>query len=349
MAKTLYPFIKESDSLSTLINEKANDLFQKLKHIDIQKIALDDVGKDYILKHHLSRRLDFSLKSSAAIIYHSVKRTNKNISDLIFVDYGAGIGTLFLLAAMLGFKKAIYNDHLISWEINARALCGYLGIHINDYIIGDVEELIAYGKKNNLSLDIVASRNVIEHIYDLKYFYEKIYQSGIITICYATTTANYHNIAMRLKHYFYHKKLEKNLFKKQRSVYIKELVPGINKNDLKSLIELTRGKAFKDFTITLELYFNKKTISKNKFLSSNTCDCRTGVWAEHIIPKAAYSEIIPATYFNMEYLPGFWDTNYKYKWVNIITNLFNKIINFFGKKGYWFSPFVNVIAHKRQK
>lgn len=339
-----YRFVKQKDDVSAFINKKANELFWQLKQADIQQIGLDDFGKHYFSNHHTGRRLHFSMESSAAILYHAIKKINKNIHDIVLVDYGAGLGTLFLLAGTLGFKKVIYNDHLASWNTNAQLLSKYLGVPITDYVTGDVDELITYGKKNDTLFDIIASRNVIEHIYDLRAFYSKISQSKIATICYATTTANYHNLAMRLIHHLYHKKAERKFYKQQRKEYIRELLPKIDEKDLMRLIHLTRGRAFYDFTHAVELFINKRNIPPVEFLSTNTCDCKTGVWAEHIIPKAAYADIIQTADFSMEYLPGFWDVHYKYMLVNMITRMLNKIIGLLKNKGYWLSPFVNVIA-----
>ena len=207
-------------------------------------------------------------------------------------------------------------------------------------------QLFTMQKKNNVHIDIVASRNVAEHIYNLRNFYTKLFQSGITSLCYATTTANFHNPAMRLKHILYHAKVEKLQFKKERAEYIKELVPQINAANMQNLVRLTRGRAFEDFSNAIDLYFKKEPIPTVEFLGTNTCDCKTGVWAENLITRSNYFTIIRQAGFKAEYTAGFWDTHYKNSIVNIITGLLNKLIKIMGKKGYWISPFVNVVASK---
>lgn len=342
-----YKFIAPDDEIASLINDKANLLYQKLLVLDISDADIDAFGKYYFTNHHAGRRLIFSIESSANIIYYSVKQLDKKISESSFIDYGAGLGTLFLLAGMVGFKKVYFNDYFPQWAGYAKIICTKLDIPMDDFISGDLEAVIDYGKVNNLNFDIVASRNVAEHIYDLCDYYTKLYRSGLTTVCYATTTANYHNIAMRLKHYWYHNKVEKASFKKQREDYLKELVPGINSKDLLKLIDYTRGRAFADFTNTVDLYFNKGSIPSVEFLGTNTCDCKTGVWAEHLITRKNYTDIIQKAGFHLEYSAGFWDTHYKYKGVNLFTGFLNKVIKIAGTKGYWFSPFVNVVAYKK--
>ncbi len=346
--KRSFTFIEPHDDLAQLLNEKANQLYRTLKNLNIDELDFDEFGKYYFGNHHGGRRLFFSIQSSADIIYQSVKRINKPIASISLLDYGAGLGTLFLLASQVGFKQVYYNDYFESWTSNARKLCTKLNISIAGFITGDINAVIDYGKSNHANFDIVASRNVVEHIYNLRDFYTKLYQSGLTTICYSTTTANYHNIAMRLKHYRLHRKVEAAQFKKQRAECIKELKPSATTTDIKQLVEITRGRAFDDFTRAVELYFKKEPVSSVEFLLTNTCDYKTGVWAENLLTCQNYKTIIEDAGFSFDYTPGFWDTHYKYSLANFITSCFNSIIKAVGKKGIYFSPFVNVVAIKAE-
>ena len=342
-----HKFIATHDDLAGFINEKANYLYQKLLVLDISDSPIDEYGKNYFNNHHAGNRLIFSIQSSAHIIYNAVKKSSKGISELTFIDYGAGLGTLFLLAGLVGFKKNYFNDYFPQWAVNAGIICKELDITIDDFISGDIDAVIDYGKAHNISFDIVASRNVVEHIYDLRNFYTKLYQSNLTTVCYATTTANYHNLVMRLKLYRHHYRLEKTIYRKQRKDYLKELVPGISSKDLQQLVKLTRGRAFAGFTNTVDLYFKMNPIPPVEFLHSNTCDCKTGVWAENLMTRNNYIDIIEKAGFTATYTAGFWDTNYKYTVVNLFTGFLNMIIRVLGTKGYWFAPFVNIVATKK--
>lgn len=344
-----YTFIHHDDALGRLLNEKANELFLQLRSFDVQQSGISDFGKHYFSAHHTGGRLFFSIESSASIIYDSVKKVNKDLADTSFTDYGAGLGTLFLLAGKLGFKMVFYNDLFPEWSDNARAICAQLGIPITDFVTGDIDTLIEYGKKNALYFDIIASRNVIEHIYSLRNFYTTLYRSQLTTLCYATTTANFHNPAMRLKHYLYHAKMEKKYYRKQREEEIRRLAPRVNKHDLGQLIKLTRGRAFNDLSDAVKLFLDKKPVPPVEFLGTNTCDCKNGVWAENIITRKNYAHIIETAGFSLDYSAGFWDTHYKYSLANGITRLFNRIISVLGKKGYWLSPFVKVVAYTEQQ
>jgi hypothetical protein len=342
-----HKFIAINDDNARIINDRANHLYEKLLRLDISDTEIDDFGKHYFSSHHAGRRLFFSIQSSADIIYQSVKKSNKAISEISFIDYGAGLGTLFLLAGLTGFKKVYFNDYFPQWAVYAKIICDKLDIKIDDFISGDIDAVIKYCKERNTHIDIIASRNVVEHIYSLRSFYTKLFQSGITTICYATTTANYHNPAMRLKHYWYHNKVEKATYRNQREEKIKGLVPDIDKAALKNLVKYTRGKAFDDFTYTIECYFKNQPIPSVEFLSTNTCDCENGVWAENLITKQNYFDIIRGSGFAATYTAGFWDTNYKNSAVNLFTRFLNWVIKASGKNGIWFAPFVNVVACKQ--
>jgi 2-polyprenyl-3-methyl-5-hydroxy-6-metoxy-1,4-benzoquinol methylase len=342
-----YKFIEPVDETARLINDKANLLYQKLLNLDISDAAIDDFGKHYFTTHHAGRRLIFSIESSADIIYKAVKQYGKPINETSFIDYGAGLGTLFLLAGMVGFKKVYFNDYFPQWADYAKVICNKLDISIDAFISGDIDAVIDYSKTTNTHIDIVASRNVVEHIYNLRDFYSKLYHSGITSLCYSTTTANFHNPAMRLKHHWYHNKVERNFFRKQREELIKEIKPDINTHDLAQLVKQTRGRAFADFTNAIEQYFNKKPMQPDSSLGTNTCDCKTGVWAEHLLTRLQYFGIVEKAGFRATYTAGFWDTHYKYAFVNLVTRCLNRIIKVSGNKGYWFAPFVNVVAIKK--
>lgn len=341
-----HSFIDITDNESRLINDQANCLYTKLLPFQINDTDIDDFGKYYFTNHHAGNRLFFSIQSSANIIYNAIKKTNKLIEEITFIDYGAGLGTLFLLAGSVGFKKVYFNDYFSQWAAYAKIVCSKLDISITDYIVGDIDAVINYGKANDIHFDILATRNVVEHIYKLRNFYSKLYQADITSVCYATTTANYYNIAMRLKHYWHHYQVEKKYYKKQRADYIKELVPSINDENLHQLVKLTRGRAFADFTLAVNCYFKKEPIPEVEFLGTNTCDCKTGVWAENLITGKNYTDIIQTAGFTFEYTAGFCDTHYKYSIVNFIARILNRLIKISGKKGYWFAPFVNIIAVK---
>jgi len=337
-------FIEVKDEFSAKLNEQANGLFLRLTGLDVQKTGIDDWGKQYFSAHHTGRRLFFSLESSARIIYDSVGHSNRKAEELVFMDYGAGLGTLFLLAGLSGFRSVLYNDLFPNWTENARILCRELDIPVTDFITGDVDAVTGYCSAQQVHIDILASRNVIEHIYSLRSFYAKLKNAGCASLIFSTTTANFHNPAMRLKHIFHHRKMEKKYYLNQREKKIRQLVPGMGAKELPGFIQLTRGRAFEDFDQAVRASLEGRPVEPVEFLYSNTCDCENGVWAEHIITRSDYAAILEDAGFKMEYTPGFWDTHYRYTLLNRFTDFLNRVIKKAGNKGIVLSPFVNVVA-----
>lgn len=339
-------FIGTRDQLAAEINTRANELYRQLLSIDASQLDTADEYKQYFIKHHLGRRLYFSLQSSAHIIYHSVKICGKPVNETVFIDYGAGLGTLFMLAGKMGFKKTVYNDYFPEWHQPAKVLCNALEVTIDDYVDGDIDNVVKDAAAKNIQYDIVASRNVIEHIYDLPVFYRLLYGHNPKAVIYSSTTANYHNPAMHLQHILIHKKADKNIYRPQRINEAKKLRPGSNDTELNKLADVTRGKAKKDFIDAVNNFAGNKPVAKDKTLRTNTCDCITGVWIEHLLTKNEHAAIAAKEGFTLYVNAGFWDTHYRYGIINLFTACFNGIISLLGKKkGITLAPFIDIIAY----
>lgn len=337
-------FLKEKDSLAFLINQKASELFLTLQNFDTSSLDIGDSFKDYFIQHHLGKRLFFSIQNSAHIIYQSVKKSGKKIEEISITDYGAGLGTLYMLAGMLNFKRIVYNDYLPDWRDTAAAICNALKINIDGYVTGDIDAVLKYAFSEGFVFDIVASRNVIEHIYSLPFFFVEVYQHNPNTVIFSTTSANFHNPAMRLKHYLLHKKIERTQYLPYRKKILRQEWPEITDKQLTELSTITRGKAKEDFLTAIADYKNERSVTAVPFLRSNTCLPDSGYWCEHLLPKTVYKSIINKAGFSMEYTAGYWDTNYASPLMNLLGKFLNNLIGLFGKKGYFFSPFVNVVA-----
>lgn len=342
-----FNFLHAKDELGLLINDKANELFVKLKNLDAGSLDIEETFKDYFIKHHLGARLFFSMQNSAGIIYQSVKKTGKQPAEINIVDYGAGLGTLYMLAGMLNFRRVIYNDYLPDWKDTAASICASLNIPVSAYITGDIDAVLAHGEIEGFKYNIIASRNVIEHIYSLSSFFQQVYKHNPAAVILSTTTANYHNPAMRLNHYFIHTKVEKQQYLPHRKKQIQALWPTVNLTDLNELAAITRGRAKEDFTTAVERYRHNKPITAVPFLRSNTCLSDSGYWCEHLLTKDEYASIIHSAGFKFEYSGGYWDTHYNSVLMNIIGRVMNVLIKLAGSKGYFFAPFVNITAYNK--
>jgi hypothetical protein len=77
---------------------------------------------------------------------------------------------------------------------------------------------------------------------------------------------------------------------------------------------------------------------------TNTCTPDNGIWVEHLLTFKEYRNLIGAASYSITFLPGFWDTHYKKRWKNTFARLFNAIISVVGNAGFFFAPFIYVIA-----
>ena len=339
-------FISANDKLGILINTKANELFYALSNFNVATLDASDTYNNYFIHHHLGKRLFFSIQNSAHILYEGIKLCSKPIHEINAIDYGAGLGTLFMLGGMLGFKRIDYNDHLPEWQPTAAAVCKLIGISITDFVTGDINAVVNFASANNFKYNLIVSRNVAEHIYSLPEFYNAIFNHNPAAVTYSTTTANFHNPAMRLYHIYIHKKVERSYYLQQRKEEIKKLQPLLAENKLNKLAILTRGKGQQDFADAVNNFVAGKPIEKVAYLRSNTCDCIIGVWSEHLLTKGEYAIIINQSGFKIDFTAGYWDTHYSSAAINGLTKIFNQLIKLMGKKnGVLLSPFVNIAAY----
>src|SRR5690606_36601206 len=167
-------FVPFKDALGEHIQSNAEALFTSMAGLDVKALQLPYHFEQYFIGSH-SSRLFFSIETSAHILYHSIKKTGKRVEDVVFLDYGAGVGTLFLLAKKIGCKKVIYSDHLEDWKKSASIIANATATNIDHYIVQDYKECLQELRLLNIKTDIIASRNVVEHIYNLPDFFNTVF------------------------------------------------------------------------------------------------------------------------------------------------------------------------------
>ena len=338
-------FLPVKDLLSENIQGNAAMLFKKLSDLPVEKLGLPLYCLDYFKKSHF-KRLFFSIETSARLLYRAISLANKPANEIVIMDYGAGVGTLYTLAKMIGCKKVIYNDFLSDWKESAKVIAEAINIKIDEYILGDIEETLRVLSEKKINCDIITSRNVIEHIYDLRHFYSCILKSQPNTIIYSSTTANSKNPGTRVQHVRLHKRLEKIYFG-ERIKIIRGKTGLLNETYLVQLATSTKGLAGTDLEKSINHYLNTKKIPEPLPVRSNTCDPVNGVWVEHLLYFSEYNDLIGSDKFNIEFAPGFWDTHYQQGWKNIVGGVLNRLINANKTVGFFVAPFIYVIASKK--
>lgn len=447
-------FLPQTDKLSRTIQQEAADLMNRLRTLQVEKLGLPYHCLEYFKSSHF-RRLFFSIETSAHLLHRSISLTGKAVEDIVIMDYGAGVGTLYMLAKMIGCRTVIYNDHLEDWKISAVLIAEAIGVdaarlhsqrsrvytegsstsqtdgsmksqtegrvtsqtegrvtsdtdgsitshtkgnttsHItgstassadgslppniegtvrsyqdgniaspaqggltshtggsaewnesvqrDEYIVGDIRDTLEVLKAKNIQCDIITSRNVIEHIYDLNEFFTTINAYQPNAIIYSSTTANYHNPAAHIKHILWHRKWEKQ-FLPQRAALIRKELAGLAEAEVQKLAKATRGLALQDFDAAVAAYRANKSLPDPSLHHSNTVETSSGVWFEHLLPFKEYRMMVPGNTYDLKFEPGFWDTHNTSKLKNMLGMVLNPVVKATGAGGIRLAPFIYVIA-----
>jgi 2-polyprenyl-3-methyl-5-hydroxy-6-metoxy-1,4-benzoquinol methylase len=335
-------FLLQDDELGKLIQQRATELYGRLKDLDADKLGLPDHCLYYYNASH-SKRLFFSIETSAHLLYQAIRMTGKAVSEVIVMDYGAGVGTLYLLSKMIGCKKVIYNDHLDDWRLSAQLIAEAIEVKVDEYIVGDIDDCLNRLDELNIQCDVITSRNVVEHIYKLDFFYRTVHKRQPGAIIFSSTTANKNNPASVIKHILWHRKWEK-VYRGKRMILIERQAPGLSPGKKNALAKATQGLAADDLTHAIEEYRKNGALPIANLHSSNTCDPSNGVWAEHLLSSEEYRNLIDEKLFNVSFTPGFWDTHYTKPYMNSVGRMMNKIISKGGKNAMRVAPFIYVIA-----
>ncbi len=337
-------FLSYGGKLSDRINAASQELFEDLSRLRIEDLDIPEQCRPYLESSHFNR-LFFSLQTSAHLLYRAIKRKGKNPEEMVMMDYGAGVGTLFLLAKKTGFKTVIYNDHLEDWKQSAKVIAEACNIHIDHYIVGDIDKTLQEISAKGLVCDLITSRNVVEHIYKLENFFEAVYKASSDTLIFNSTTANIKNPASRIKHILWHNKWEKH-YRQQR--YEKIISKGIPETDAKKLASATQGLAVEDIDHAIDVFRTSGKIIAVKDVRSNTCDPSNGVWAEHLLTYDEYRKLADPKKYKIDFEPGFWDSHYKKSWKNMLGKTMNLIGKMGKPAGFLTASFIYVIAEPKK-
>lgn len=335
-------FLPQGGALNELINSRATELFDKLKALPVENLQIPEQCRHYLVSSHLSR-LFFSIQTSAHLLKRAIEKKGMPVEQLVLMDYGAGVGTLYLLARSIGCKKVVYNDHLEDWKISAQVIAEAIGIHIDEYIVGDIDHTMQQCMDKGITCDIITSRNVVEHIYNLEDFFTTLYRYAPHALIFNSTTANFKNPASRVKHIMWHKKWEKH-YRQDRLKKIEG--KGIKGRAAEELATATRGLALKDLEEAIQLFLTTQRMPDPSRHRSNTCDPSNGVWAEHMISFEEYKAATEDYHISFE--PGFWDTHYSSSVKNLLGSSMNMIGSISKALRFATASFIYVIAEPKR-
>ena len=361
----LYPFAKYPKNKSTVdnITKACARLEVILRKVDVNKIHISDYNKRYFgnyIKDENTRRLN--LMKYGFILSWALENINMKKEEISFVDHGAGNGMLSLLAKEYGIGNVIYNDIYEVSTNDAKKIAKSINLLADHYITGEIDDIVSYCRKNDITVDSLANFDVIEHIYDIDDFLSKINNltNGPLSI-FMASTANKKNpwITRRIRKMHNEFEYQDREFKygrkptdATRALYelrkeiIKEYDNSLTDIEIENLSFSSRGLMKKDIIKMIDKYKSDYFLPLPINDPTNTCDPNTGNWFENLIDPEYFLKRLNEIGMKSRIICGFYDSPNKIS-IKLIKFFMNILIRTLGKAGLKFSPFYAISALKK--
>ena len=292
-------------TIKTSVKAAIYELSAKMDALSIGSLSISEYNKVYLGKY--KGDFDFYMAMYRQLLYKAIKKLNKPVAESTFIDYGGGCGILSFLAKEIGFKKVIYNDSYAVSVHDVKEIAKALNIVIDAYVHGDIEELVSYVNKKNLSTDLICSFDVLEHIYDLDHWISSLIEINSNFSLVFMTGANPGNplIANRLKKLqikaeLYGQEKERGWkeidldtpYLNARKEIIQTNFPALAQGELRNLAKQTRGLKKDDIIKAVAHYLKDGDMKYKTVHQTNTCDPYTGNRVENLIDLEALKRMI---------------------------------------------------------
>jgi len=348
------------------INTAASRLFNKLKHLDVDRLIISDYNKKYLGNHlNYSRS---SLQLYSYILSWSVASANVPLDKFVFLDYGGGTGVLSLLAREFKIGTVIYNDIYDVSCKDAKVIGESIGNRADYYVHGNIDDVISFLRINSISCNAIASYDVIEHIYDIEVFLKKLpaLSSRQLSVV-MSSGANVSN--PRIRKSIVRRQLEVEYkdrekvwghkdrdclraYSKIRKEVILKHAPNLSDNEVEKLGKATRGMIEGDIKKCVDEYLKTRQFPDEPSHPTNTCDPYTGNWEEHLMNPYYLKDILSDTGFKkVKILSGYYGCSFNKNIIkklirNTAAGLLNSFIYIFKNQGIRIAPFYTVYAEK---
>jgi len=324
-------------------------IFKNLESLNIELLDISDYNKNYLNKY--LNNYSFYNNLYTQLFQKVINKLNKPINESTFIDYGGGCGILSFMAKKIGFKKVVFNDlYNVSVE-DTKLISQELKIDIDKFICGNIDKVVSYIRTERITLDAICSFDVLEHIYNLENWFNKLSEIDSAFVLVFMTSANPKNpyINSRLKRLHYNAEIigfEKTKgwkktdlsepYFKVRTEIISEYNIHLTSEEVDFIAKQTRGLRIDDIKKTIDYYISNNKINYAINHPTNTCDPYTGNWSEHLIDLNYLRNIASKISPDVE----FTNTLYSYsknKVYNLPKYFLNIILKILGKNNLLFS------------
>jgi 2-polyprenyl-3-methyl-5-hydroxy-6-metoxy-1,4-benzoquinol methylase len=340
-------------------DEAAENLFSRLQRLNPDGLNISEYNKNYLRKY--IDNSSFYRSVYTQLLVKALRKLDKPVHECTFVDYGGGCGILSFLAKESGFGTVVYTDINKKSLNDAVTISGSLGVPIDQFIPGDIEEFVCEISYRKIMPDLICSFDVIEHIYDLEHWFRTINGINNEYSMLLMTGANPANpfIKHRLKKLHYISEYEgtdKNITRndiyidrsclEERERIIISEFPDMNKNDIKLLSKKTRGLREADIKKVVSEFILSGNIIYKINHPTNTCDPYSGSWTERLIDLKQLRSIIERNHFSVDMSNSYYAYS-ENKIVNIIKYILNQLIYLSGPKSLFLSPALTLEIEKQ--
>ena len=325
---------------------------KRLDGIIIGRLNTEPYYKKYL--GYLLLHKKYYLEIYASVLNDLLKNSIQDKETIILIDYGAGNGLLGLFAKFCGFYKVYINDLNKPFTDIAHQLAEILDISIDAFITGDIEAVTDFFQSKKTTA--IVGTDVVEHIYDLNFFFYELKKINPSIVSVFTTASNPFNKykvkqleKLQVKDeykggspndYIFFGETTIAPFIKIREKIIREKFPLLTDEEVTRLTKLTRGLIKKDILSTVQKYSNDRVFPVPPIHPTNTCDPITGSWTERILTETEYKEIYKNADFELKIHPGFYN-EYGGTSRSFLFKILNKCIKILGIS---IAPFITLIG-----
>jgi 2-polyprenyl-3-methyl-5-hydroxy-6-metoxy-1,4-benzoquinol methylase len=348
---------KAQGSVVDMINSAKSRLYDRLVQLDPKAIGLSEYNQRYLGSK--IQYVEATLDLYGKLLLLAFEGGLVPPEDFSMVDYGGGSGLITLLAVEAGFGRVIYNDIYEVSCADVKKLSEALGMQIDHVVLGDVEDLITYLRRQSLSVDAIVSNDVLEHIYDVPAHFRHLasLSGNSFRVVHATgaNSLNWRYVSQAKKDQIeveYENREAKwghkardtlQAYLEVRRTIISEYAPELVQAQVEELARATRGLMKQDIEKCVDEYQSKGSISYQPNHPTNTCDPLTGNWCEHLMSFDWLEQAVEASGFSVRIFPGSYFVSGSFPKRNAKI-LINTLLQVFGRRFMFLAPYFVLIA-----